>query len=1060
MMYLLQKVSTQSRSMGLSLLLACSVWAAPVSAAPTPEQIQMFKTLPKAQQDALLKQQGIDPAMVQGAQAGTAPAVEPMVDTVQPLVVAEPVKTVEQVVVVDEAPAVKDFKGFEQETQQVKKVSLQRYGASLFAGQPTTFAPVNDIPVQKDYVLGPGDTLKVQLYGGRNELYKLIVDRNGAVAFPDVGPINLAGLSLADATQILEKTITTLGTGISSSITLGDLRSFRIFVMGEARVPGTYLVSGMATMTHALYVSGGISDIGSFRNIQLKRRGNVIAQLDLYDLLTSGDTSQDLRLQSGDTVFIPVMGKTASVQGQVNRPAVYELKNETTFKQLLKLAGGATSEAYLKAAKVTSVTQKGYATVAALDLSVSKGLNAKVNNGDVLTIPGLTNDLDKVVNVAGEVQRPGVYPWHEGMTIGEILKNRDAFGRNADLDYLVVLRQLKTGDNYQVHTFSWREAIKTKGMELQSRDRVFVFSKFSTEKRVATLNKVADYLFSQASLETPAPVIQMKGLVKYPGQYPLANQASLMDMLSAAGYLLPKADTAYILVQSFEHLTGKTTFKQVALEEAGSVNLQPLDQVYVFSVEANERVKRLEPAIAKLSSQATFESPPQIINIQGSVRFEGRYPLVEDATLASAITAAGGLSPMADTQYVLVQSKDALTGDIAFAQYDLTQAKSVNLKPQDTVHLFSVEEPNRADVLAPALAKLKDQAKLGNPAELVSISGLVKAPGQYPLTPNLKVSDLINASGGLLYQALATQADLLRYQIENNETRVAKLSTINLQQAMAGEDKDNLVLKPGDQLIVKRIEGWETIGVVTLEGEVRYPGVYTISPGETMASVLDRAGGFNQWANPKGAVFTRQALKLQEERELKSLANELEKNLLMAVKSDMGLAKGDPTAILNMGQTLVERVRNMPALGRLVVGLDESDADRYQASMAIELRDGDRLVVPKRSNEVLVTGEVSRTASLIYQPGQTVSDYIKLTGGMTKRADTGSVFVVHVDGSIEKYQSGLFSLGDVNLAGGDTIVVPLDVERMNPLVTWTSISSILSNFAVTTATLKTIGVIK
>ena len=196
--------------------------------------------------------------------------------------------------------------------------ALRPFGYDLFEGVPSTFAPVSDIQVPLDYVVGPGDTLQVQLYGQRTSQLLLTVGRDGRVNFPKLGPINVSGMSFQNARAAIEQRVAQQMIGSRVNITMGDLRSIRVFVLGEAQKPGSYTVSGLSTMTNALFVSGGVKKIGSLRNIQLKRNGKLVTVLDLYDLLLRGDTSGDRQLLPGDVIFIPPIGHVVSVDGAVD----------------------------------------------------------------------------------------------------------------------------------------------------------------------------------------------------------------------------------------------------------------------------------------------------------------------------------------------------------------------------------------------------------------------------------------------------------------------------------------------------------------------------------------------------------------------------------------------------------------------------------------------------------------------------------------------------------------------------------------------------------------------
>ncbi|HUQ51474.1 MAG TPA: polysaccharide biosynthesis/export family protein, partial [Gammaproteobacteria bacterium] len=208
--------------------------------------------------------------------------------------------------------------------------ALKPFGYDVFRESPTTFAPATDIPVPPDYAIGPGDTVIVELFGEQSGRYSLVVDRLGQLNLPDFGPLQVAGRNFDSMRAEIERRVTEETIGVRASVSMGPLRSIRVFVLGDVARPGSYTVSGLSTITHALFVSGGVSEVGSLRNVELKRDGNTVTGLDVYDLLLRGDTSNDERLQSSDVVFVPPVGTIASIGGRVRRPAIYELKSETS----------------------------------------------------------------------------------------------------------------------------------------------------------------------------------------------------------------------------------------------------------------------------------------------------------------------------------------------------------------------------------------------------------------------------------------------------------------------------------------------------------------------------------------------------------------------------------------------------------------------------------------------------------------------------------------------------------------------------------------------------------
>ena len=799
---------------------------------PSAEQLQMLQSLPDSEKRVLMGKYGSAPE--------TSQMPEPVVQTVRPIVATtDSVKKI-------------DSKSFTLEEEQVEPESLKPFGSFLFAGQPTTFAPVNDIPIPTDYILGPGDQLKVHLFGSKNESYELVIDRNGQVSMPSLGPITLSGMDFSEAKVFLTNKLKSLGVGVNVSITMGELRSFRVFVLGESRTPGSYLVSGMATMTHALYVSGGLTDIASYRHVQLKRQGRLIKTLDLYDLLLKGDTSSDKRLQPGDTVFIPKLSQQVSVSGEVLKPALYEIKNEKTLANLITLAGGLKPDAYAKSVQLSRVSSAESRQTFSLDLTQDSGAKYQIKTGDSVTVPKVTASMNRLVKLSGEVSHKGLLAWRPGLKLLDLLPSRRYFTNDADLSLLLIKRQTQIAGHYEVLKANW---------------------------------------------------------------------------------LLAK--------------------KQPSSVE--NIDLLPRDEVITLSLNAPE------------------------------------------------------------------------------------------------------ERRTQIDEL---LSLIKPQATTMSPSKEVSVLGVVKYPGLYPLVEGMRVSDLLQMCGTLTPSAMLNEAEIIRYAIVEGERRAVETLVVNLNKVLAGDVQHDLLLQPYDSLTVKQVSDWSDASeTVVIKGEVAYPGAYVIKPGDTLESVLLRTGGFTQWAAPQNAVFTRSALKGQERREMDAMADELEKGLLFSLKTEAGSEK-DSASIATLGQSLIAKVKATPALGRLVIGLNPEEESRYQASLQLELRNGDELVVPKRSNEVVVMGEVSRPASLLYQTGLSVEDYLQQSGGVTKRADADAIYIVRGDGSIINYETSLFGSGsDLNLRPGDAVIVPMDVERVSPIVTWTAVTKILSNLAITAATLQTLGVI-
>ncbi len=265
--------------------------------------------------------------------------------------------------------------------EPIGEEALEPFGYDLFTDSPSTFAPVTDVPVPSDYVVGAGDVLRVQLFGNVNRSFSLEVGRDGQVSFPQIGPIAVGGTRFADVKDDLEARVSEQMIGVRANVEMGETRSIRIFLLGEVPQPGSYTVSGLSTVTSALFAGGGINRVGSLRNVQLKRSGRVVKALDLYDLLLRGDTSGDAPLLPGDVVFIPTVGAVVAVSGEVLRPALYEIEPGATVVEAILLSGGLTPKADAHEARLERINERGERAVTNVDLSSLAARSQRLQKG-------------------------------------------------------------------------------------------------------------------------------------------------------------------------------------------------------------------------------------------------------------------------------------------------------------------------------------------------------------------------------------------------------------------------------------------------------------------------------------------------------------------------------------------------------------------------------------------------------------------------------------------------------------------------------------------------------
>jgi protein involved in polysaccharide export with SLBB domain len=319
----------------------------------------------------------------------------------------------------------------------------------------------------------------------------------------------------------------------------------------------------------------------------------------------------------------------------------------------------------------------------------------------------------------------------------------------------------------------------------------------------------------------------------------------------------------------------------------------------------------------------------------------------------------------------------------------------------------------------------------------------------------MTVSDLVRAGGGLAEQAFGGEAELARYVVREGQTRQAEVIKIDLSRALAGDSAADLLLGPFDTLVVKQISEWSEREVVRLDGEVRFPGEYPIARGETLRSLIARAGGLTPLGYPRGSVFTREYLKEREKQQIEALTDRMRQDLgTLALQASQagGTAASQASETLEVGQSLLRDLQAAEPVGRLVIDLDRAMAAEPGSSDDLVLRGGDRLRVPKRPQEVTVIGEVQNSTSHLFDPSMTRDDYLRMSGGTTQKADNRRIYIVRANGSVEAGTgSRWFRSGEGAIQPGDTIVVPLDAERMRPLPLWQAVTSILFNLAVAVA---------
>lgn len=625
----------------------------------------------------------------------------------------------------------------------VVSTELRQFGYDLFRKPPSTFAPVEKIPVGPNYVIGPGDEIKITIWGKVEGQWDVVVNRDGNIELPKIGVLYVAGLTFKELKETLNKEFSKYYTGFEMNVSMGALRTIRVYVVGNARRPGAYTVSSLSTLVNALFVAGGPSKTGTMRDIQVKRNGKTIIHFDMYDFLLKGDKTKDIRLMPEDVIFIPPVGALAAITGSVKNPAIYELKGEKKLSELIEMAGGLS-------------------------------------------------------------------------------------------------------------------------------------------------------------------VLAFKGRVQI------------------------------------------------------------------------ERI------------------------------MNGRKQVVFESELDKAID------------------------------------KDLSIHSGDVVKIYQVVKDKR----------------------VVRITGAVQREGEYGLSPGMTIKDLLVMAGGLKYYAYKKEAELTRVKVTQKGPKTEKIK-ISLEKALNGDPLHNIKLQQDDYLFVRAVPEWELYRTVTIQGEVKFPGTYTIKKGERLSSLIERAGGYTDNAYLRGAIFTRESVRALQQRNLEDMIARLERELLAESSTQVSTAisaeeiKAKKVA-LESKQKFIEALKKVKATGRMAIRLAHLRLLKG-SEYDIELQDGDRLFIPTKNSVVNVMGAVMSPTTLIYSEELNYKDYIQMAGGYSKYADTDNVYVLKVDGSARRLSKGwitwnpLKSRWEMSAFGekikeiepGDTIVVPEKLERIAWLREIKDITQILMQMAVT-----------
>jgi len=711
----------------------------------SPQQLEQFKKLPPSQQEALAKSMGIDINSLKGQLSASGSG--------------------EKSNITETFPRGTQFDAdgnpmTEEELEELKELEdsdeLKPFGYDVFANAPQTFAPMMDIAIPAEYVIGPGDEISIQIFGKETDELELKVNREGQIIFPTHGPFTVSGLTFDEMKRLLTARIKEKVIGVDVVVGIASLRSMRIFVLGDAFKPGPYTLSSLSSITHAIFAAGGISDIGSLRNIQLKRSGKLIKTLDLYELLIDGNSSNDALLQQGDVVFIAAKGSTISVEGEVRRPAIYELKEESDFNHVLTMSGGLLPTAFAKTTRVERYNQNALRSVVNIDLTKANDLAKKVQAGDAIHVMKAAEMFEESITVIGAATRPGKYQWQAGQRVTDIFPSIDShLLQTADLNYSIIVREIDNARNIEVLQFDLTNALANPeskdNVPLEGNDKILVFA------------SVVDLLDTKISLDSLA--FTQEKLAK-------KEKELAKDKYKEKQFWLKYGDEEKLSQLEIEAAAAaKIVELSIAQFSGGEIEEeQNLKELTLFS-----RQRLLLPIIEKLKRQGKSGLPIQLVEADGEVKFPGTYPLAKNARVADLVTAAGGLT---ESAYVV--------------RAEVTRNKIINYMAQQTSITISlsaalVEEEKDNVLLSPRDRLNIHQIPAWSENNVVELRGEFVFPGKYTVRRGESLADLISKAGGFTKFAHQEGSVFTRVQLREIEQQNLLKLTADLRIEMASK---------------------------------------------------------------------------------------------------------------------------------------------------------------------------------------------------------------------------------------------------------------------------------
>ena len=963
----------------------------------------------------------------------------------------------EQIIIRDDLKSIED------------KKKLREFPESSISGHETfrsdnfsLYETTSEVVATEGYVLGTGDVMQIELWGFKYWSKSYVITENGNINISGYTNIFVKGLTLRQARSLIASRLGVSGNTSSLAVTVTRPRMVSVTILGEVFNPGTYTLPATNSAFNFLVAMGGPTNIGSVRNIYIKRDGIVQDSFDLYEYFNRTLHTRDVYLQNGDYIIVSALSNVASINGAIRKPGQYEIKNSDNLSQAIAMAGGTLKNAYMRDVVITRFHNNNYEVISVnYDSLIRKGKDFNLNGVESISFKEIQSDFKVAVSVTGGVSVPGSYRLKNKMRISGIIKNANGLAQDAFLEKAYLVRtDLSTGKK-EFFTFSPKTVMENPGgledLMVDHNDSIYIFRTREITQRNS---------------------IQITGSVYKPFQSNYISNLTLGQFVFAAGGYKPDADPnrGYILRTRDEYNKEIIPFnpsKVLTDSNTSKIEILPKDIVRIFS--RSDMVKeyniRISGAIVKkdttlsfaenitiydiirlsggleewaytekgiitridysLNKKSTFiVNLDDIINdptckdniilkrgdvvkvldrrdmldsskvsIIGAVRKPGDFEFSENLRLSSLILKSGGLKTSAFKKRAFIISTDPETG--------LKNSKTIDLN-----EVFNdLNNPNNVLIKPGDSIKIYDLTKLNNNFTL-SITGSVRKKGVYTYSDNMTLQNLIDQAGGLDFISAGSQLEIVRNFYSNNgEYQFQKPNLIILpisNDLSLDSNIANYELQPFDKIFVRSNPEFVQLRIVKVEGAVLYPGEFALQNDEKFNSIIKRAGGFNQLAYPNCSQLKR-------------------------------IINGDTISIiLNYKKAI----------------------NRRKSYYNYTLKDGDLIIIPYNDGIVLISGDINnndgRNLGVYYKPHRRAKHYIKkYGGGFTKTSDRKRVIVEHKNGTRKSTKNYVIFKVYPKVRQGSTIIINSKTDEKLSFNTDAFINKIITR---ATAILTIIGI--